>query len=120
MTLSSLKLTNFRLHKNSHLQFREGLNYIVGGNGQGKTTILEAIYYISTTKSFSSNSDYEVVNFDEDFFEINGSVFDLTQNTMIIRYSKQENKKHYSLNGKIISSPQEIVGRFPSGFPFTS
>lgn len=116
MTLSSLKLTNFRLHKNSHLQFREGLNYIVGGNGQGKTTILEAIYYISTTKSFSSNSDYEVVNFDEDFFEINGSVFDLTQNTMIIRYSKQENKKHYSLNGKIISSPQEIVGRFPVVF----
>lgn len=116
MILSSLKLTNFRLHKNTSLQFREGLNYIVGGNGQGKTTILEAIYYISTTKSFSSNSDYEVVNFDEDFFEINGNIFDLIQNTMIIRYNKVENKKQYSLNGKLINSPQEIVGKFPVVF----
>ncbi len=116
MILSSLKLVNFRLHKNSHLQFREGLNYIVGGNGQGKTTILEAIYYISTTKTFSANSDYEVVNFDEDFFEISGIISDLIQNTMIIRYNKIENKKQYSLNGKLINSPQEIVGSFPVVF----
>lgn len=116
MFLSSLKLINFRLHKNTFLQFREGLNYIIGGNGQGKTTILEAIYYISTTKSFSSNSDFEIVNFDEDFFEINGNIFDFTQNKMIVRYNKLENRKQYSLNGKLINSPQEIVGRFPVVF----
>jgi len=116
MYLSSLKLINFRLHKDSTIQFSEGLNYIVGGNGQGKTTILEAIYYISTTKSFTSNSDAEVVSFDEDYFEIHGNIFDLIQNAMIVRYSKSENRKHYSLNGKLISSPQEIVGRFPVVF----
>lgn len=116
MYLSSLKLINFRLHKNTHLQFSEGLNYIIGGNGQGKTTILEAIYYISTTKSFTSNSDQEVVNFIEDAFEIDGNIFDLTQNRIVIRYSKLENKKQYSLNGKVIHSPQEIVGRFPVVF----
>ncbi|MCX8057039.1 MAG: DNA replication/repair protein RecF [Ignavibacteria bacterium] len=113
MILSSLRLINFRLHKDSHLHFKEGLNYIVGGNGQGKTTILEAIYYISTTKSFSSNSDFDVVSFNEDFFEITGQIFDLTPNTMIIRYSKLENRKKYSLNGKQVNSPQEVIGKFP-------
>jgi len=116
MYLSSLKLINFRLHKNTNVRFTEGLNYIIGGNGQGKTTILEAIYYISTTKSFTNNSDAEVVNFDEDYFEIQGNIFDLVQNTMVIRYSKLENRKHYSLNGKLISSPKEIIGKFPVVF----
>lgn len=116
MYLSSLRLINFRLHKNTIIQFRNGLNYIVGGNGQGKTTILEAIYYISTTKSFSSNSDYEVVSFNENFFEVFANIFDLVQDTMIIRYSKIENKKHYSMNGKIITSPQDVVGKFPVVF----
>ncbi|MGB9664923.1 MAG: DNA replication/repair protein RecF [Ignavibacteria bacterium] len=116
MYLSSLKLINFRLHKNTSVQFSNGLNYIIGGNGQGKTTILEAIYYISTTKSFTSNSDAEVVSFDEDYFEIHGSIFDLIQNSMIIRYSKSENRKFYSLDGKLIASPKEVVGRFPVVF----
>lgn len=113
MYLSSLKLNNVRLHKQTELAFSEGLNYILGGNGQGKTTILESIYYLSTTKSFSARSDSEVVNFDEDYFEIHGKVFDIVQNSMVIRYDKNENRKQYSLNGKLISSPREIIGKFP-------
>lgn len=113
MYLSSLKLNNVRLHKQTELTFSEGLNYILGGNGQGKTTILESIYYLSTTKSFSARSDSDVVNFDENYFEIHGKVFDAVQNSMIIRYDKIENRKLYSLNGKLINSPREIIGKFP-------
>lgn len=69
MILSGISLKNFRTHKNANLKFSENLNYLVGGNGEGKTTVLEAAYYLCTTKSFNSK-DSEVVNFDEQEFEI--------------------------------------------------
>jgi len=113
MFLNFLFLVNFRLHRSTNLQFSEGLNYIVGGNGQGKTTILESIYYISTTKSFSANSDSEVVNFEEDYFEVKGKIIDLTEQMIVIRYNREENRKYYSLNGKLVISPQDVIGKFP-------
>ena len=45
---------------------------MVGGNGEGKTSILESIYYLCTTKSFNARSDNEVVKFGEEDFEIDG------------------------------------------------
>ena len=69
MILASIKLRNFRIHENVELKFAENLNYIVGGNGQGKTTILESIYYMCTTKSFEAKSDSEVVRFSNEDFD---------------------------------------------------
>ena len=43
MRLNSLKLTNFRQHADTEIDFDSGLTGIIGPNGAGKTTILEAI-----------------------------------------------------------------------------
>src|SRR5258707_13954951 len=43
MRLNSLKLTNFRQHVRTELNFGTGLTGIIGPNGSGKTTVLEAI-----------------------------------------------------------------------------
>ena len=113
MILTSLQLKNFRSHKNTALNFSEKLNYIVGGNGQGKTSILESIYYLCTTKSSNSKSDSEVVRFNENEFEIIGSFKNLTENKIRIFFSLNESKKYYFLNNKQISRSAEIIGKFP-------
>jgi len=113
MILSSIHLKNFRSHKNTQLNFSDELNYIVGGNGQGKTSILEAIYYLCTTKSNNSKSDIEVVRFNEEEFEITGLFKNLTNDTVRIYYSRNENKKYYFQNGKQVSRSAEIIGKFP-------
>ena len=94
MILSSISLNNIRIHQSLNNNFTKRLNYIVGGNGLGKTTILESIYYLCTTKSCSSASDYEVVSFGKNDFMIEGTFIDLTANRVSLSYSKTENKKH--------------------------
>ena len=112
MILSRLALKNFRAHRNTTLNFSETLNYIVGGNGQGKTSILEAAYYLCTTKSFNSK-DIEAVTFDENEFEINGNFKDLTEDDTKIYFSVPENRKYYFQNNKLISRASQIIGKFP-------
>ncbi len=113
MILHSIRLKNFRTHKNLELEFSEKLNYIVGGNGEGKTSILESIYYLCTTKSYNAKSDYEVVSFNENEFEIEGLFKDLTQDIVKVFFSLEENKKNYIQNNKIVFRSSEVIGRFP-------
>ena len=113
MILSSIHLKNFRRHRDSYITFSDELNYIVGGNGQGKTSILESIYYLCTTKSYNSKTDGEVVSFNQNDFEITGSFKDLTQEEIRIYYSLEENKKHYFQNSKQIFRSADVIGKHP-------
>ena len=113
MVLSSLKLKNFRLHNFIELEFSGSLNYIVGNNGLGKTSVLESIYYLCTTKSFNVKSDSEVVRFGEEIFEIDGKFSDLTEDKVRVVYDINDSKKYFYLNEKQINKSSEIIGRFP-------
>jgi DNA replication and repair protein RecF len=112
MILSGLSLINFRTHRNTILNFSEALNYIVGGNGQGKTTILESIYYLCTTKNFNSR-DIEAVSFNKNEFEIKGTFTDITEDKIRLGFSIPENRKYYFQNNKLISRSSQIIGKFP-------
>ena len=113
MTLSSLSLKNFRIHTDTTINFSGNLNYIVGGNGYGKTSILESIYYLCTTKSCSTKSDLEAVSFGRDEFEVSGRFEVLTKDEVKVIYSIPESKKYYFRNSKLISKTSDIIGRFP-------
>lgn len=113
MILKSLELKNFRLHKDSHFDFSPGLNYLIGGNGRGKTTILEAIYLICTTKSFRSSPDSEIVNFDSDSYEVTSSIDSFTSHKVRIRYGREENKRIYFKDGKQLNRAADVIGKFP-------
>lgn len=113
MILTSVKLKNFRAHKYLYLDFSEKLNFIIGGNGEGKTTVLESIYYLCTTKSDSSKSDSEVVRFNEEGFEIDGLFRDKTESKVRVYYSMPENKKYYLKDDKQVLRSADIIGKFP-------
>lgn len=113
MFLSSISLRNIRKHTDTKIEFANKLNYIVGGNGAGKTTILESIYYLCTTKSSVTSSDSEVVKIGENSFGIEGYFTGLTNDIVQINYSHSESKKVYLLNNKQVARFSNIIGKFP-------
>lgn len=113
MILRSLDLKNFRLHSTTHLDFSPKLNFLIGGNGRGKTTVLEAIYLICTTKSFRSATDPEMLNFGSGIYEISASIESFTDHKIRIFYSREESKRIYFKDAKPLSRSADIIGKFP-------
>lgn len=78
---------------------------MVGKNGQGKTNILEAIYYLSVTRSFRTNRDQELTNWNDNYFFLKGIFFkdDFKDELQVIYHSGKP------LNVKL---NQESLNRF--------
>ena len=65
MQLTQLSLTNFRSLVRLETDVPDGVIMLVGSNAQGKTSVLEAIYFLATLASFMADSDRQLVNFIE-------------------------------------------------------
>lgn len=63
MWIQALTLTDFRSYEALSLEFEQGVNLLVGPNGQGKTNVVEAIGYLSTLSSHRVAADLPLVRF---------------------------------------------------------
>ena len=75
MKLQSLQLYDFRNYEAASVSFHPGVNLIVGENAQGKTNLLEDVFYLSTGKSFRTARNQELIRFDAEFADLNCSLF---------------------------------------------
>ena len=74
MIVKDLKLTNYRNCKDVSLDLNCNKILIIGKNAQGKTNILESIYFLSTLKSPRTLNNIELINFDAEKTEINCNI----------------------------------------------
>lgn len=68
MWLEKLHLTYFKSYEERGFTFGERVNCLVGENGSGKTNLLDAIYFLTLTKSAFHNQDALGIRHAEDFF----------------------------------------------------
>jgi len=114
MLLRELKLENFRLFSQVEIDFSEQVNIITGMNGQGKTSILESLYYTALTKSFRTKNDKHAIQYDKDHFNINTSFYSDSQTRSKIRvYCSSEEGKHLFLDENKIVKFSEYIGTIP-------
>jgi len=70
MKVKQLELYNFRNYLLTKVEFGEGLNVIEGKNAQGKTNLIEAIYFCAVGKSFRATREKEVTNWNKEISKI--------------------------------------------------
>ena len=74
MWLKSLKLKHFRNYEEADIHFHPGLNIFLGQNAQGKTNILESIYFLALTRSHRTRFDKDLVHFQEKELRVSGII----------------------------------------------
>ena len=72
--LTDLRLVHFKNHVQAEFQFSPKLNALVGSNGAGKTTILDAVHVLCMTRSYFHSTDSHCIQFDAPFFVAEGSM----------------------------------------------
>ena len=72
MWLKSLTLKHFRNYEEAEITFHSGLNVFLGQNAQGKTNILESIYFLALTRSHRTRSDKDFIHFQEKELKVSG------------------------------------------------
>ncbi|TCP96582.1 DNA replication and repair protein RecF [Cricetibacter osteomyelitidis] len=74
MAISRLLIENFRNLKAVDLEFDHGFNFLMGNNGSGKTSLLEAIFYLGHGRSFKSAVSNRIISYDEPHFTLHGKI----------------------------------------------
>ena len=75
MILKKIKLVNYRNLIKQEVEFSKNINIFIGDNAQGKTNLLESIYFLALTKSYRTN-DNNLVNKDSLSLKIKGDIKD--------------------------------------------
>lgn len=113
MTLKQLNILNYRNIAQTELQLSPKINCFVGSNGEGKTNILDAIYFLSFTKSTANNIDSMNIRHGEDLMMVQG-IYDLNGTEEEISMGlKRGQKKHVKRNKKDYKKMAEHIGLLP-------
>ncbi len=112
MYFKTIEILNFRNLTEVSIDTFNTINIFSGINGVGKTNILEAINYLSLTKSCFGYSDKQNINHQADFFLIKASVKNAVEHLELSCSYTQEGKR-FKLNGKNYSKLADHIGLIP-------
>lgn len=108
--ISQVKLKNFRNYKDITLKLKDGLNIFVGNNAQGKTNLLESIFFCSLGKSPRTTKEKDLIFWDKDRAEIEINYSKkYTKSSVQIILTKTE-KKTIKINKIPIKKIGELLG----------
>lgn len=113
MHLKSLNLIQFKNIEEAEIELAEKVNCFLGNNGAGKTTVLDAIYYLAFCKSYFNPIDSQNINHEKDFFVIDGMVHLNGEEEKIFCGVKRAEKKRFKRNQKEYDRLADHIGVLP-------
>lgn len=112
MYIKKLAIKNYRNYSDLSISLSKNVNVFTGDNAQGKTNILESIYYCSLGRSHRTSKDKELIKWNEGYGEI---VLDVARERLDkkidIKFSR-EGKKSITINSIRLRKISELIGVF--------
>ena len=113
MPFLSLSLFNFRNLKNDKIDLFSKEVFFVGENGQGKSNLLESLYYAAYGSSFRTHTDSQIIKENEANFSIRAMYTNDKESTQQINIIYDNGKKTIEKNGKRIKDRKELINTIP-------
>lgn len=114
LLLKDISLVQFKNYGQASFRFEERIVGICGNNGVGKTNLLDAIYYLSFTKSYFTRADQQNVSKGSAGFRIEGHFERDGSLTDVVCVLRENGKKEFSAGGEPYDKFSAHIGRFPA------
>jgi len=111
VTVTELFLDGFRNYGGVTVRFGEGVNVITGRNAQGKTNLIEAVYYLTTGRSFRTAGEKELISHDRDSACIRADIVSGEREQTLEARLFRGRRRELIANGARLSKASELTGR---------
>ena len=116
MHINEIEISGFRNIKSTCFSPSSGINFIFGKNGSGKTSLLEAIYYLSFAKSFRTGYTARLINFSTHDLLLRANIVHADQTTSLAIQRFDTGKQRALLAGNPIKKLSELSKQMPIQF----
>ncbi len=113
MHLQSLKLIQYKNYEQAQVEFSPQINCFLGDNGSGKTNLMDAIFFLSFTKSAEQAQDLQCIKHNDFYFSIRGQFVKEEKNRVVLCSYQSGKKKSIKLDDKPYKKSSEHIGKFP-------
>ena len=110
MRIARLELKDFKNYERADLSPCEGVNILVGDNAQGKTNLLEALYYLCALRSFRPLKDKELIRFEKERADITASIVSGRDQYTLEAGISLEGRRDIRINGVRIRRTADMLG----------
>ena len=114
MSLDSISITNFRNLAKVTLELDPKFNFVLGLNGSGKTSLLDAFYFLSSGRSFTTNSRRSFIMEGKDECIVRGEINRATQPSRVGVSRSRAGASDIRINGEKILKSSELASCLPT------
>ncbi len=114
MHLENIYLANFKNYEETRIDFSRDINALVGDNGSGKTNLLDAIHFLSMTKSAFNAQDQQSIRHSELFYSIIGTFYKKEKKSVVNNSLTLGKRKKILIDNNPLAKAADFIGLFPT------
>lgn len=110
LLIKELELINYTNYRHETIVFHPYLNLLIGSNAQGKSNLIDSIFFLGLGRSHRHNQDALLIRWGEEYFRLQGYVQNQRGN-LIIEHAVKKGRKMIKINGASINKLNQLIGQ---------